>query len=128
MPELCAHRVSKYFAGVRVVNSVQFPLRPGEVLGYLGPNGSGKTTTARMLAGLLEPSNGIVEYDGRDIRGDLLSYRKRLGYIPEEPFLYPFLSGREYLELVGRLRELPAKLLDDKIDGFLQLFNLSGAA
>ena len=57
MPELRAHRVSKYFAGVRVVNSVEFTLRPGEVVGYLGPNGSGKTTTARMLAGLLEPSS-----------------------------------------------------------------------
>jgi ABC-2 type transport system ATP-binding protein len=103
-------------------------VRPGEVLGYLGPNGSGKTTTARMLSGLLEPSSGVVEYDGRDIRDDLLVYRRRLGYIPEEPHLYPFLSGREYLELIGRLREMPETLLARKIDGFLQLFNLSGAA
>jgi len=80
-----------------------------------------------MLSGLLDPSNGVVEFDGRDIRSDLLSFRKVLGYIPEEPFLYSFLSGREYLELVGRLRELPQKLLDEKIDGFLRLFNLSGA-
>src|SRR5215203_2053594 len=128
MPELCAHRVSKYFAGVRVVNSVQFTLRPGEVVGYLGPNGSGKTTTARMLAGLLEPSSGRVEYDGRDIRNDLVGFRRELGYIPEEPYLYPFLSGREYLQLVGRLRELPDILLASKIDGFLNLFGLRIAA
>lgn len=128
MPELRAHRVSKYFAGVRVVNSVEFTLRPGEVVGYLGPNGSGKTTTARMLAGLLEPSSGRIEYDGRDIRNDLVGFRRELGYIPEEPYLYPFLSGREYLQLVGRLRELPETLLASKIDAFLSLFGLSIAA
>lgn len=127
MPELCGRNLSKRYSGLHVVQNVNVVVRPGEVLGYLGPNGSGKTTTARMLSGLLDPSNGAVEYDGRDIRSDLLSFRKRLGYIPEEPFLYPFLSGREYLELVGRLRELPQKLLDEKIDGFLRLFNLSGA-
>jgi ABC-2 type transport system ATP-binding protein len=127
MPELCGRNLSKRYSGLHVVQNVNVVVRPGEVLGYLGPNGSGKTTTARMLSGLLDPSNGAVEYDGRDIRSDLLSFRKRLGYIPEEPFLYPFLSGREYLELVGRLRELPPKLLDEKIDGFLRLFNLSGA-
>jgi len=127
MPELCGRNLSKRYSGLHVVQNVNVVVRPGEVLGYLGPNGSGKTTTARMLAGLLDPSNGAVEFDGRDIRSDLLSFRRRLGYIPEEPFLYPFLSGREYLELVGRLRELPQKLLDEKIDGFLRLFNLSGA-
>ena len=127
MPELRGRNLSKRYSGLHVVQNVNVVVRPGEVLGYLGPNGSGKTTTARMLSGLLDPSNGAVEYDGRDIRSDLLSFRKRLGYIPEEPFLYPFLSGREYLELVGRLRELPQKLLDEKIDGFLRLFNLSGA-
>jgi ABC-2 type transport system ATP-binding protein len=113
---------------VRVVKDVDFALRPGEIVGYLGPNGSGKTTTARMLAGLLEPSAGHVEYAGRDIRDDVVGFRRRLGYIPEEPYLYPFLSGREYLQLVGRLRELPETLLAVKIAGFLDLFGLSVAA
>ena len=128
MADLCARRLSKRYSGLHVVHDVNLTVRPGEVVGYLGPNGSGKTTTARMLSGLLEPSNGVVEYDGKDIRSDLLSFRTRLGYIPEEPYLYPFLSGREYLQLVGRLREMPEPLLDSKIDGFLQLFNLSAAA
>jgi ABC-2 type transport system ATP-binding protein len=128
MSELRAHRLSKHFSGVRVVKDVDFALRPGEIVGYLGPNGSGKTTTARMLAGLLEPSAGHVEYAGRDIRDDLVGFRRRLGYIPEEPYLYPFLSGREYLQLVGRLRELPETLLAVKIAGFLDLFGLSVAA
>jgi ABC-2 type transport system ATP-binding protein len=127
MPDLRAHRLSKQFSGVRVVKDVSFTLRPGEVVGYLGPNGSGKTTTARMLAGLLDPSSGHVEYDGRDIRDDLVGFRRCLGYIPEEPYLYPFLSGRQYLLLIGRLREMPELLLEKKIESFLDLFGLSVA-
>jgi ABC-2 type transport system ATP-binding protein len=128
MADLRATQLSKRYSGLHVVHNVNLSVGPGEVVGYLGPNGSGKTTTARMLSGLLEPSNGTVEYDGHDIRADLLAFRTRLGYVPEEPYLYPFLSGREYLELVGRLREMPERLLAKKIDGFLQLFNLSVAA
>ena len=128
MADLRATRLSKHYSGLRVVRDVNVTIRPGEIVGYLGPNGSGKTTTARMLAGLLEPSSGIVEYDGRDIREAPLAFRKLLGYVPEEPFLYPFLSGREYLQLVGRLRDVAEPILGQKIDRFLQLFGLSAAA
>ena len=128
MRDLHAHRLSKHFSGVRVVKDVDFTLRPGEIIGYLGPNGSGKTTTARMVAGLLEPSSGWVEYGGRKIRDDLVGFRRELGYIPEEPYLYPFLSGSEYLQLVGRLREVPEALLTKKIARFLDLFGLQAAA
>ena len=126
--ELRAIGLSKHYSGVRVVKDVEFTIRPGEIVGYLGPNGSGKTTTARMLAGLVEPSSGRVEFGGRDIRDDVIAYRHDLGYVPEEPYLYPFLSGREYLELVGRLRGIPEALLTMKIDGFLGLFGLRAAA
>jgi ABC-2 type transport system ATP-binding protein len=128
MTELCAIKLSKDFSGVRVVRDVSFTLTPGQIVGYLGPNGSGKTTTARMLAGLIEPSFGRVEYGGRDIRDDLVGFRRQLGYIPEEPYLYSFLSGREYLQLMARLRELPETLLNPKIEGFLELFGLTTAA
>ena len=128
MADLHARRLTKHFSGVRVVCDVSLTLRPGEIVGYLGPNGSGKTTTARMLAGLLEQSSGLVEYAGVDIRNDVLAFHRHLGYVPEEPFLYPFLSGREYLELVGRLREVPERLLATKIAGFLELFSLTHAA
>jgi ABC-2 type transport system ATP-binding protein len=128
VPELRAVQLSKHFSGVRVVKDVAFTIRPGEIVGYLGPNGSGKTTTAKMLAGLLEPSAGRVEYGGHDIRDHLIAFRRELGYIPEEPFLYPFLSGTEYLQLIGRLREMPEGLLTAKIERFLELFGLQGAA
>src|SRR5512143_2926010 len=106
-----ASHLTKRFFGVTAVKDVSFAINAGEVVGYLGRNGSGKTTTARMLTGLVEPSGGSVLIDGRRIGDDLLGYRRRLGYVPEEPHLYTFLSGREHLELVGRLREIPAALL-----------------
>jgi ABC-2 type transport system ATP-binding protein len=128
MPELRARALTKHFSGVIAVRNVDFTVRSGEIVGYLGPNGSGKTTTLRMVAGLVEPSSGRVECDGRNVRDDLIAFRHELGYVPEEPYLYPFLSGREYLELIGRLREIPEGLLTKKIDGFLDLFGLASAA
>jgi ABC-2 type transport system ATP-binding protein len=98
------------------------------VVGYLGPNGSGKTTTDRMLTGLIEPTAGTVLFNGGDINADPIGFRQRLGYVPEEPHLYPFLSGREYLELVGQLREMPTRILERKIGGLMDLFGLGGAA
>ena len=123
-----ADHLAKRFFGITVVDDVSFVVRPGEVVGYLGPNGSGKTTTAKMCTGLLETSSGSVRFRGKKIDDDLIAYRKRLGYVPEEPHLYTFQSGREYLELVGRLRDLPSDVLDRKIDTLLDLFGLRTAA
>jgi ABC-2 type transport system ATP-binding protein len=123
-----ARDLVKRFSGVTVLNDVSFQVAAGEVVGYLGPNGSGKTTTSRLLTGLLDPSSGTIHFEGRPIHEDLTAYRRHLGYVPEEPFLYPFLSGLEYLELVGRLREMPADLLDRKARGLLELFGLAAAA
>ena len=123
-----ATHLAKRFFGVAAVDDVSFVVRPGEIVGYLGPNGSGKTITARILTGLLNPTSGTVTFDGRDIATDMVGYHRRLGYVPEEPYLYPFLSGREYLQLIGRLRELPAALVERKIDAFLELFGIRDAA
>lgn len=128
VPELRAHRLSKHYSGVGVVKDVSFTVRAGEIVGYLGPNGSGKTTTVKMLAGLIEPSAGMVEYDGRNVCDDLIGFRRCLGYVPEEPYLYPFLSGAEYLQLIARLRGLPEWLIATKIRHFLDLFGLASAA
>jgi ABC-2 type transport system ATP-binding protein len=122
-----AHHLVKRFFGVTAVDDVSFVLRPGDIVGCLGPNGSGKTMTARMLTGLLNPTSGIVTFNGRDISDDMVAYHRRLGYVPEEPYLYPFLSGREYLQLIGRLRELPSALVDKKIDAFLELLGMGDA-
>jgi len=116
--------LTKRYGRAPAVSDVTFSIKPYQVLGYLGPNGSGKSTTVKMLTGLLEPTFGNIFFDGQDIRDHLIEYKRRLGYVPEEPHIYPYLTGREYLELVGRLRSMPAKPLERKIDDLLQLFSL----
>jgi ABC-2 type transport system ATP-binding protein len=119
-----ARELTKSYSSLAAVKDVTFRLEPGQVLGCLGPNGSGKSTTVKMLMGLLEPTRGKVLFNGEDIRRDLVGFRKRVGYVPEEPNLYPYLSGREYLEIVGTLRGMARSSLDAKIDSLLDLFSL----
>jgi len=116
--------LTKRFSGIPVVEDVSFILKPGEILGYVGPNGAGKSTTVKMIIGLLEPSEGQILFHGRSIIEDLPGFQARIGYVPEEPHLYPHLSGHEYLQLAGRLRGLPRSILESKIDEFLRVFSL----
>jgi len=118
--------VSKRFSGIVAVDSVSFSARPGEVTGYLGPNGSGKSTTMKMITGLIEMSSGAILFDGQPIQRDLIAYKRRMGYVPEEPHLYGHLSGLEYLVMVGQLRNLPDKRTADRIDALLRLLSLHG--
>jgi ABC-2 type transport system ATP-binding protein len=122
---LDARHLTKYYSAIPAAQDVSFQVRRGEVLGLLGPNGSGKSTTVSMVTALLEPSGGEVFLDGADIRVDTLAYKARLGYVPEEAHLYTYLTGPEYLMLVGELRGLPRKRIDEKIDGLLDVFNLT---
>jgi ABC-2 type transport system ATP-binding protein len=117
-------RVSKLYAGIPAVDDVSFCARPGEVTGYLGPNGSGKSTTMKMITGLLERSAGEILFGGTIIEEDLIGYKRRMGYVPEEPNLYNHLSGAEYLTMVAQLRGLPAKATAEKIEGLLRLLSL----
>ena len=121
-----ARGLTKYYSAITGVRDVNFAVRPGEVLGLLGPNGSGKSTTVGMLTGLLDPSGGVVTLDGADIRADLLAYKGRLGYVPEEAQLYTWMSGEEYLQFCARLRGLPAQTARRRIGRLLDLFGLSG--
>jgi ABC-2 type transport system ATP-binding protein len=84
-----ANQLTKRFSGVAVVRDVSFQVEPGQILGYLGPNGSGKTTTVNMLMGFLQPSSGSVTFRGQGIHRDLGSYRSRVGFVPEESHVYP---------------------------------------
>ena len=122
-----ARNIVKCYTAVPAVNGVTFSVGPGEVLGCVGPNGSGKSTIVRMLTGLIQPTSGAVLSGGADIQKNLVGYREQLGYVPEEPELYPFLSGWEYLELVGTLRGLLRAALAKKIGAMLELFSLSPA-
>jgi ABC-2 type transport system ATP-binding protein len=119
-----AQGLTKYYSAIPAVRGLAFKLGAGGVLGLLGPNGSGKSTTVSILAGLLEPSGGAVLFDGEDVRDNLLEYKARIGYVPEEAVVYTYLTGPEYLSLIGNLRGLPERTLNARIDGFLSLFNL----
>lgn len=117
--------ITRKYNNIPVVKKVSFAVRPGEVLGYLGPNGAGKTTTVKMLAGLLEPSAGNIFFNGKNITGDLVGYKEKIGYLPEQSELYPHLSGLEYLQLAGRLRRIPEESLNRKIEGLMAQMGLS---
>jgi len=119
--------VSKRFTGIIAVDDVSLLARPGEVTAYLGPNGSGKSTTMKIIAGLIEATSGAVLFNGQPIERDLMAYKRRMAYVPEEPHLYTHLSGLEYLVMVGQLRDLPAKPTAARIDGLLQLLSLHGS-
>ena len=116
--------LTKYYGALPALRDASFIARPGQILGYLGPNGSGKSTTVRMLVGLMEPTSGEVLWKGKSIFDDLSTYRRRLGYVPEEPFLYTHLTAPEYLRLVGGLRGLEDSVLNTKIERFMKLFGL----
>ena len=117
--------ITKKFTVIPAVNNVSFTVNPSEILGYLGPNGAGKTTTIKMLAGLLEPTDGNIYFLGKNIKDNLYEYKKRIGYVPEEQDIYPHLSAYDYLMMVGRLRNIPEKVLKEKIEQLMKLFSLS---
>jgi ABC-2 type transport system ATP-binding protein len=117
-------RVSKNFSGIPAVDDVSFSARPGEVTGYLGPNGSGKSTTIKMITGLIEPTSGEILFDGKPINDDVVAFKQRMGYVPEEPHLYNHLSGAEYLTMVADLRGLDPRIASNRIDGLLRLLSL----
>ncbi len=107
MLEVC--HLSKDYGPFHAVKDISFTANPGEVVGFLGPNGAGKTTTMRLITGYLPPSAGEVKVDGLTVRTNALEAKRRIGYLPELPPIYPELTVNEYLHFVGRLRRLPAR-------------------
>ncbi len=117
--------VTKKYSVIPAVDKVSFRIVPGEIVGYLGPNGAGKSTTIKMLAGLLDPTSGSLHYQGKNISSDLYAYKKKIGYVPENADIYPHLSAGEYLLMVGRLRQIPDRILKPRIQELLESFQLS---
>ena len=119
-----ARGLTKRYGGFLALDRVDFQVRRGEILGYLGPNGSGKSTTVNTVVGLIDPSGGSLWIDGSPISNDPIGYKRRIGYVPEEPHLYTHLTAIEYLMLVGRLRGLSERTLAEKIPALLTLLLL----
>ena len=112
------------YRGIPAIQDVSFRVASGEVVGFLGPNGAGKSTTVKIITGMLRPNDGHVLFEGQDIEKDMIAFRASFGYVPEEAHLYTYLSGLEYLQLVGRLRGLKEALIEAKATSLLRLLNL----
>ena len=108
------------FRTIPAIEDVSFKVGAGEIVGFLGPNGAGKSTTVKIITGMLRPNDGHVFFEGNDIRNDMVAFRSVLGYVPEEAHLYSYLSGLEYLQLVGRLRGLGESLIEAKATGLAE--------
>ncbi len=116
--------IFRSFRGIPAVQDVSFRIAAGEIAGFLGPNGAGKSTTVKIITGLLRANEGRVLFEDKDIREDMVHYRTRLGYVPEEAHLYAYLSGLEYLQLVGRLRGMDERIIERKATSLLRLLLL----
>jgi ABC-2 type transport system ATP-binding protein len=119
-----ARNLAKKYGAVTAVRDIALSIGPGEILGVLGPNGAGKSTIVKMVTGLVEPTAGHVLFRGEPIQQDLTLYKRNLGYVPEQPDLYGFLTGWEYLELVATLREIPPRVMREKASAMLQCYTL----
>ena len=116
--------LSKRFGSFLAVDDLNLEVEKGEIFSFLGVNGAGKTTTLKMLAGILEPSAGTIEIAGFDLRKDPLEVKRRTGYIPDRPYLYPGLTGREFLYFTCELYGISGKMADKRIDRLLQQYLL----
>src|SRR3954454_6760943 len=126
-PVLEAPGLAKRYSAVTAVHDITFHIRPGEILGFLGPNGAGKSTIVKMITGLVEPSHGKVLFHGEPIDAELVRFKESIGYVPEQPDLYGFLTGWEYLELVATLRGLSRRSFREKAAAMLHGFTLYGS-
>jgi ABC-2 type transport system ATP-binding protein len=115
----------KHYGSVRALDGLDMTVEPGAVYGFLGPNGAGKTTTLRILTGLARPTSGRAVVAGVDLVSDGRVLSRRIGYLPEEPAFYPWMSPREYLDLLGRLHGLDAAARSKQTRELLDLVHLT---
>jgi len=120
------NHVSKSFGNRNAITSVSFSVQGGEVLGLLGPNGSGKSTLMKTIVGIIKPDTGNIRVLGTDVATDPTTIKRMIGYVPESPRLYEFLSGVEYLDFVADIHGLPKGERQERIVEFLRALDLEG--
>jgi len=108
--------VTKRFGNVVAVNDLSLQVKGGELFAFLGPNGAGKTTTIKMIAGLLRPDSGKIRVCGHEMKDEAVEAKSKIGYIPDQPYLYERLTGREFLEFVGKMYGLDLALVKERIE------------
>lgn len=117
-------KLSKRYGSLQAVDALDLEVPAGELFCFLGPNGAGKTSTIKMMTGLVRPDAGSIFLDGIDAVAQPVEARRRLGYIPDTPYLYERLTVVEYLEFVGQLYDVPRPALREKADRYLEIFSL----
>ncbi len=120
--------LSKKYGELLAVDNVNLAVNNGELFAFLGPNGAGKTTTIKMMVGLLKPSYGQVIIDGFDIQRQPLEAKARIGYVPDEAYLYDKLTAREFLRFIGRLYRIDPKIGEQRAESLLDYFDLGERA
>lgn len=120
--------LAKTYGKQEAVHQLNIEVNKGELFGFLGPNGAGKTTTIKMMTGLLEPTNGMIEVSGINVWEQPLEAKKRIAYVPDQPDLYPKLTGWDYLEFVAAVFRLPKDKFQHKAKELLDVFSLTNRA
>lgn len=126
-PILAIKNVTKKFGSFTAVKNLSLNVQAGEVYGLIGPNGSGKTTTIKMVTGLYKPTRGSVLIHGFGLSEAPTRAKRHLGYVPDEPMAYDRLTGREFLQFVGELFGMDRRARDHQIDQLLREFQPTGA-
>lgn len=121
-------KVTKCYSQITAVSELSLHIPQGQLFGFIGPNGAGKTTTIKLLCGLIKPTKGKISICGIDIEQNPIMAKAVIGLIPDKPFIYEKLSGREFLRFVASLRRLSEKLALFRIEGYLKLFELDSWA
>jgi len=116
--------LGKDYDGFLALRGLSFEVRKGEVFGLLGPNGAGKSTCMKILVGLIKPTTGQALVDGLDVTKSPLETKARIGYLPELPDLFENVTGREFLQLIGKFRNVDEKLLESRVQRFARLLDL----
>jgi len=117
--------LTKTFAGFKAVDGLSLRVEPGEIFGFLGPNGAGKTTTVKILSGIMRPTSGLVKVAGYDVTREALAAKRVMAYIPDEPFVYPKLTGWEFMRFIGDIYAVPAAEQKRRIPELLDAFELT---
>ncbi len=118
--------VSKRYSDVTAVDYLDLDIKKGEIFGLLGPNGSGKSTTIKMILGLVKPDSGSVNVLGINVGDDPVAVKRKIGYVPESPRLYEFLTGLEFLDFTGDIYGMKLEEKKKRIEEFLQALDLEG--
>lgn len=127
-PGIVIENLTKQYEDLTAVDNLSLTVPRGEFFCFLGPNGAGKTTTIKIMTGLVRPTTGTARIAGFDIQEEPVGAKRRIGYIPDHPYLYEKLSGRDFFHFVGDLFEVPRKLQEEKFEHYFGLFSLMPAA